>query len=513
MKKIIISFILVFIIWLITFFSLSFLKKDYIIARDDSLRHNKFAYNITKYWFIENDLNHNWWDVTAHSILEKYNVDLWQGHHLFLAWLLKLWVDINDLNKYYISIFLFLISFIILLLNFELKNSLSVWLWSIVLWLFLNPDIYYRILLSRPYLFTIILFLLVLTILYKKKYLWLFLVFLIWSIYHFLFLFLFFPLVVYILVYRLDLKNNLKIFWSSIIWSVIWVLIHTKSISYVVLSFISLFYVPILQIKFWYVVTELWTYNWLNLYVMIVFILLVFLYLFLIKKDEFKKILKQDKFFVFLNIYMVLLFILSIFILRFLDFFIIVYIFNILYLAKYLIDLENIKISKKVNIYGIIICLVIILMTQVTNILMENKNKTNDISETKTFLTNSNKYLEKWSIIASNEIYNFYTFYYYLWEDYKYLMSMEQIFIYLNDKSTFLKIFDTIYNYKFKPNYTKISLYKALKSLWVNYYFVMNKNNSYLVERSLDYEIEKILKDPNFELIYQYNKNYLWKLK
>ena len=188
------NILLSIIFWGITFFSLWFLDSDHRIATDDSLRHNKFASYINEYGFIENDTHHNWWDITEHSLLDTYNVDLWQWHHLLLSYILKLWVPLDDLNRYYITLLVIILVFITLTFNSILQNKTIIWLSVVSILIFCNADSYMRLILARPYLLTTIFFLSILIILYKKKYLWLSLIFLIWTYYHALFYFLFLPL-------------------------------------------------------------------------------------------------------------------------------------------------------------------------------------------------------------------------------------------------------------------------------------------------------------------------------
>ncbi len=514
MKNILLNIGISLIIWIITFINAWFLKNDYVIWIDDSLRHNRFAYDINTYWFLENDTHHNWWDITTNSILNKYNVDLWQWHHILLSYLLKLWINIQNLNKYYIVICIILLSFITLSLNSELKNPTIIWLWVIWFLLFFNNDTLWRVFLSRPFLMTIILFLFILVILFKRKYYYLLFIFLIASLYHFLFFLLFIPIILYTLIYELDKKEKIKILLFSIFWSIIWILIHTKSFSYLILSFISILWIPILQRMSETFVSELWSYSWVNLYIILGLFVIINLYLYLLMNNSNKNIrLFDDKFYVFITSQTLILFILSFFIVRFWDFLLVSCIFSFIYSIKKIIEIENYTIHNKKNLYWSILIIIFIYLFQSIFISIKNKDESIFIWDKKVFIINSWKYIPKGSVILWNDFYYFYLFYYYLWDNYKYLMSMEQMYIYMNDKKIFSDLQDLLLDYMMKPKNKDIKLYNYLKKLWVNYYVILQDEPNYIINRSLLYKIDQIKKDKWFKLIYKYKNNYLWQIK
>lgn len=514
MKNTLINISISIIIWITTFINLAYLKDDYVIWQDDALRHSRFAYDINTYWFLKNDTHYNWWNVTTYSILNDYNVDLWQWHHLLLSFLLKLWINIENINSYYTVICIILLSFLILFINSELKNPAVIWLWVIWLLIFFNNDILSRILLSRPFLITIILFFLILIVLFKKKYYYLWIIFLMASFYHFLFFLLFIPIILYILIYELDKKVKIKILLLSLLWSIMWIFIHTKSLSYVILWFITIFWVPILQIKSQISVSELWNYSWVNLYILFSLFLIINLYLYIIIKNSANKItLFHDKFYVFITSQTLILFILSIFILRFWDFLLVSYAFSLVYSIKKILEIEWWKINNKINIYWSLWIIIFIYIFQSIFISIKNKDESNFIWDKKIFINNSAKYMPEWSMILWNNFYYFYYFYYYLWNHYKYLMSMEQMYIYMYDKKIFLDLQDILLDYRIQPKNKNIKLYDYLKKLWVNYYVILDDETNYIINRSLLYKIDLIKKDTNFKLIYKYKNNYLWQIK
>lgn len=495
---------------LIVFFNQWQIKNDYILWKDDWLRHAKFAEYVNTLWLKDVDNNHNWWNILTWSILEKYNVDLWQWHHLLLSTFFKFWAKLDDISKIYISLFIFLFCFIVLFFNSQLKNNILIWLSTIFIFLFLNNEFISRIYLWRPFLITTFLFFVLLLILYNKKYKVLFIIFLIASFYHFLFFLLFLPILLYIII----IKDNYKeILTYSLFWSLFWILIHTKSLIYLWLWFFSVFWVTLFQMFSWTTVWELWvSNNLLFRLILISIIILVNIYLYWDSK-EIKKEILSDKFYIFINILTFILFIFWILISRFWDFFIISYIFLFLIICSKIIIKEKISLNYKYNIIIFILLLILISLSNYIYIKSINTDDSNYIWEKKEFILNSKNFMKSGSVITSTNSYDLYMFYYLLWNDYKYLMTMERVYMELYNKKLFSDLKDVTDDIFSKPKNINVDIYKTIKSYWVKYYIILEEKNNYMLNRSILFKINEINKNSNFKLLYKYKNNYLWEIK
>jgi len=266
--------------------------------------------------------------------------------------------------------------------------------------------------------------------------------------------------------------------------------------------------------KYWLLASEISAKSWIEIYIIWIIILFLNIYIYLIlKNNKNEKSLLEDKWYIFINILTIIFFFASTLILRFIDFLFVIAIFNLIYLISKIINIKNIKISKKINIFWSIIILIFIFIFQIFSIFEINNNLNYNISDKKKFFNDITKYIDKWSIISSNSIYDFYDFYYYLWNDYKYVMSMEYTFIYLHDKKFYHDLIDVTQDYLYEPKNKENDLYHILKNKDIKYFTIINEKTDYIVNRSLSYKIEQIKKDDRFILLYNYKNYFLWKLK
>ncbi len=506
--------ILSIIIWIIITISWFFmfnspLLQNKVLWADDWLRHIKFASYINEYWFSKNDSNNNWDSLFVNNIYNDYHVDLWQWHHIFLSLLLKLWLNDIETLKLYSFIILWIFFIIISIFNNKEKNPFIIWSFTFFILFISSSNELFRILLSRPFALTSVLFtLLIISLIYNKK-LFIPFIFAIATYYHMVFYILFIPVIVYCFIYKENIK---KIVLFSLLWTIIWIFLHTNSLNYLYFSFISFFYLPIIHIIKWFWASEILN-SWIDLFLTILFIILLILNY--VSYIEWNKNIFNKK-----NIFLItltsILLILSIFISRFSDFLIPTFALSSIVLFSWYLKYENFDLIKFSKINPILLNLIVIIITIITLFLeiCSMKSSLINLDDYKKFFTEIKSEIPKWSTIMSNEFLDFSKLYYFLWNDYKYANSMEIYYGYMKNKQVFEDIKDVIYSNQLEPKNKNLYIYDIFKKNWIQYYIILeNKELSYLSKELLKVKIKEIENDKNFEKITQSNNNYLWKLK
>ncbi len=143
----------------------------------DSYYHLKHAYLIEKLGVQEAVLNFQW---LKWHILDKYKADQWFGFHLFLIPFIKLTEgDLIKAGKIASAFFssLFLLSFFFVLSKFKVKVPL---LWTLVLF-FVSPVFGWRLLFVRPFIISMIIYVLLLWAIPNRRYLIVFILLLFYS--------------------------------------------------------------------------------------------------------------------------------------------------------------------------------------------------------------------------------------------------------------------------------------------------------------------------------------------
>ena len=516
-NSIFISIIFVIAIFIV---SVSWVNKNYYSWSDDSLRHLKYSQLYDKYSSEEINQKYSLWKTIKNSILTDYDTDLWEWHHKLLHILSKSWITDISLLKLYYSIILWL--FIFIIVYFSLKNKLWYSLTFILLfWFLANSEFLFRILLARPFWFTIILFLLLVLSLIYKRYYYLIFLFIISTYYHMLFYILFIPILLYsIIIFKKDKKIFYKILSYTFLWTLIWILLHHNSIDYLILSSITFFYVPILHKINTAFAWELgWTLRWAQLYTLWIYVFLLIYYKLIQYTKNKKNIFKLNTNILFISLLILFLFICSLIITRFFEFY-----YPVIFLWIILIVSKIIKIdplfSKKINLlnktkYTIIIFLIVLIfpLLKINSILNQSWLS---VLKNIEFVEEIKKIIPEQSNVMSYQLLSFPILYYWLWEKYKYTSVMEPYFLYLKDKDKFNNYKDFFISHYNEPknNINQETPFLILKDYWVDYLILITdyKNMNYKSKYILEDKIEELNNNNKFKLIYNKWDNYLWKI-
>lgn len=517
MKKIIFNIILSFLVTATVYtFSIIWNNKDKIIWIDDWLRHLQYANILDKYWYKETFDKFNQWNIIVNSILSDYKTDLWEWFH-FLLWGIKaLWFQDLNILKFYYSLTFGIIFFIFLSISSKLKLPLIIP--SSIFILLIANDFVFRLYLARPFTISVILYALLILILNEKKYLYLIPIWIIWVFFHSIFYLLSLPILLFLIYFRPNIKEWIKIFSYSILWIGTWLLIHVWSVDYIILSFYHTILTPIAQFREWFASAEAGGINF-GIIFSIVFLLpfslslaLFFIWYAKIKEEIFS----FDKKLNFLFINSLFLFLAMGFYWRFMDYFIVISFILCIYILDAIIKIWQIDISKfNYKRYSIGWILLLIFMCMWISSMYYGKQSINIKKQTQ-FLTQNQSKIKTGSTLITFKHLQFPIAFYALWENYKYSSSMEPMFFYFKDEKKFLEYKDIFFSYLLRPkNDINGDFYSALKKYNVDYliHFGNINEDSYVVDELLKIKINTIKDDPRFTLIAQDWENYIWELK
>lgn len=517
MKPFLRNIILSILIVLAIFFSSTiWINKDKIIWLDDGLRHLTFSNIIDKYWFEYTYEHYNLWDIITNSILTDYRTDLWQGFHVLLVWMIKLWIQDLDVLKLYYSLIFWIVFFVFVSISDKLK--LPFYIPSTLFILFILNDFIYRIFLARPFMLSVILYALLTLSLQYKKHLRTIILLILWTLLHSVFYLLIFPIFLYLIFYRPSRKIRLKLIIYGIIWIWLWLLLHYNWINYLKLSFLHTFAIPYIQFKEWFGSGEAQGIGF-DMVFSLSFLLpltTALVYFFIWYANQKEKIFSNNKELNFMLIHLLILFLLMWFYGRFMDYFNILAYFSIPFFIYEInkfkwIDFNlNISKTKYVGLWGLILffCFGTVNM-------FYDKNATN-IKKITSIIQENKSEIKEWSHIITYKHLQFPILFYALGEKYKYNCSMEPIFFYLKDKEKFIEYKDTLMSYMLKPKkYKDSNQYEVLRNYDTQYliHFGEIEEDGYLSSELLKIKIDKIKNDDRFRLISEKDNNFIWQLK